>query len=237
MRMLEQKVALIVLGVVALTSTGCFVANFVGQAIAGSGVTAKDTRELEPFHSIEYVGSGDVTVTCGGEPGLVLTTDDNLVAYIKTEVNDGVLEIWPEKNLRPTVGPTFAITTDQLKKVEVTGSGKFNVRDLDVPVFEYSVAGSGKLTASGKAQKLDIEIAGSGKFEVEDLVADDVSIEIAGSGRGIVHANDKLNVEIAGSGKVEYVGSPQVKQSIAGSGKVIQRSTGQAEAVPAEASN
>ena len=231
-----KALSLFVVGLIAASSSGCFVVNFIAKSVPGSGVTATVTREMEQFDSIEFAGSGNVTVTCGQKPTLALTTDDNLVIYYQTKVENGVLKIWPEQNVRPTIGPTFTISTGQLKEIEVAGSGKFNVEGLDVPKFEYTVAGSGTVIASGNADQLEIEIAGSGKFELGELEAKDVSIEIAGSGSGTVNADDNLNVEIAGSGRVEYFGSPNVKQSIAGSGKVIQISAESASAVPAEAS-
>ena len=228
-----RTLSIFVVGLIVATSSGCFVVNLMSKTIPGSGVTATDVRELESFDVIEFAGAGSVSVTCGGEPGLTLTVDDNLAAFYRTEVSGGVLKIWHKENVQPTIGPTFEITTAQLKEVEVAGSGKFDVQGLDGPEFAFSVAGSGTITANGKVDNLSVDIAGSGKFQMEDLVADDVEINIAGSGSGVIHANKNLDVEVAGSGKVEYIGSPEVKQSIAGSGKVSQRSPGIAEAEPA----
>ena len=206
-----------------ITSSGCFIGSFINPAVQGSGVAATENREVEDFHSIELSGSGVVHITCGQEPSLSITVDDNLLELFKTDVKEGVLEIYPEKGFRSTVGAVFVITTNELKSIKSSGSGTFNVSGVASDDFKYSVAGSGKFTADGEVKNLEIEIAGSGKVELAELAAQKVSIGIAGSGRGLVNASESLDVSIAGSGKIEYIGSPEVSKDVAGSGKVVQR--------------
>lgn len=99
-----------------------------------------------------------------------------------------------------------AATTAQIGRVkeahiEVGGSGKINVTQVDGPLH-LDVGGSGKITV-GSTQEVDADIAGSGDVTLGP-VNGGMKIDIAGSGDiSTPRVNGPVHVEIAGSGSVK----------------------------------
>lgn len=136
---------------------------------------------------------------------------------------------------------TIKLSSRQLKKVAIHGSGDFEMRSPnDDPEFEYSIHGSGDLRAkvqaekcegtingsgdvsiTGKSNQFDLSINGSGDVKALDFACKSVTVHIAGSGDAKVNATESLSVKIAGSGDVQYSGDPKkVNQKVAGSGEL-----------------
>lgn len=210
-------VALIAVGVVAIC--GCKISVF-DRGIPGSGIAATETRDVESFDALEFAGSGELKIVCGKEPSLEVTADDNLLEFIETKVESGVLRIGFTENVSPDTTPTFVITTGELHRVDLAGAATCEISDLDVDSFQMKMAGASKVSISGVAEEVELNLAGAGKVDSENLVARRVALDIAGSGSVVVQAIDSLDVSIAGSGSVKYYGDPEVSQSIMGAGSV-----------------
>jgi hypothetical protein len=199
---------------------------FSGCGVPGSGVSMNESRDVDAFDRISMAGSGDLTIQCGQDHSLELTTDDNLIELIETVVDDGHLKIRPLENIAPTIRPKYAITTDKLSQVSISGSSDVTIAEYQGDELILKIAGSGSFKVAGECEKVNLKIAGSGDVDLLELVAKDVSISIAGSGDAKVIALENLTVKIAGSGDVRYIGAPEIRKSIAGSGDISQISRG-----------
>ena len=67
--------------------------------IEGNGNIIKDVREVGNFTAIASGGSWDVVISYSTDKTVVVEADENLLPYIKTEVEDGKLIIKSEKNI------------------------------------------------------------------------------------------------------------------------------------------
>jgi hypothetical protein len=213
------------------------------NAIEGSGVVDVEMRDVSGFDRVALSHTGNVVLRQGDSEGLSVRADDNLMQYIETEVRNGTLHIGVSPRaatavLRPTVPITFDVTFKELAGLSVSGSGSFELGDLETPYFEMAVSGSGdigiaELTAEevrttisgsgdisigGSVARQSVEVSGSGRYMGQDLAAGDSRIQISGSGLVVFEAVERLDVSITGSGTVRYFGSPAVKESISGSG-------------------
>jgi len=235
---------LVVVLAVALVATGCI--SMSGRTtIEGSGVAATETRTISEFTGIAIEGSGKAIVHFGEEPSIVVDADDNLLAYIETEVEGGTLHLrlrHPEKRVsfRARSPLRFTITTPSINAFSIAGSGSANCADLNTEEFtidiagsgrvvlddmmcgvlEINIAGSGDVRMSGVAETQSIDIAGSGDVAAGDLRTEKTRIDIAGSGDVTVWATERLRVSVAGSGDVRYYGSPSLSKSVDGVGKI-----------------
>src|ERR1044071_4893482 len=102
-----------VLAAGSLFLSGCVVFD----AIGGSGKIVTEPRTVSNFSTIKLSGSGQVDIEQTGTESLTVTTDDNLMQYIKTEVRGDTLELGfrdPMTNLRPTQDIVFKLTVKKL---------------------------------------------------------------------------------------------------------------------------
>jgi Putative auto-transporter adhesin, head GIN domain len=188
----------------------------------GSGVPATQARDVAAFHSVELKGSNNVVIRVGEKQSVVVKADDNLLDRVTTEVQSGTLVIANTPGSFETKSPmSVEVEVPTLTALTLSGSGNIVVDDIDAESLEVTLPGSGMLTGSGTATRLDVTVGGTGTVQFTRLVADDVRAVVGGSGSIFVTATNALDASVSGSGAILYAGNPQdVKQSVTGSGAI-----------------
>jgi putative autotransporter adhesin-like protein len=207
---------------------GCsvFMSACMFTGIAGSGKIVTEPRTVSGFSAVSLSGSGRVIVEQTGTESLTVTTDDNLLPYIRTEVHGNTLELGtkdPMTNLNPTEDIVFTLTVKKLDDMRISGSGEADVKGLTENQLQVRISGSGDMTGQGTVDDLDLRISGSGSYSGEDLKSKRATVGVSGSGSVIVSASETLDASVSGSGSVEYVGDPRITQNVSGSGSVHRR--------------
>jgi len=219
------------------------------NTLDGSGTILTEGRPVTGSRAIDMEGGHyRVVVTQGSEETLTITSDDNIVDELTTEMDGDVLEIaWGDGGafnawrVEPTEDILLELTVTDLDRVnlsgsaeleadrldgetfmvEIAGSGDVTLRDLRVDTLTVAIDGSGELVADGEADNQEIEIDGSGRVRAGELLGRAVRVDISSSGDVTVSAAETLDVEISGSGTVEYYGDPEITDNITGSGNLL----------------
>ncbi len=225
--------------VIALPAlTGC------GPAIHGNGTVISEERSVTGFAGIRIAGEADLVLEQTESEYVTVETDENLIDYITTRWEDGVLVIGTRPNviLAPTHLVVYAGTPD-IERIEIDGSGDVSATgglggdrlrididgsgdvsgDIDYAALVTDIDGSGNVKLSGRADSHTIHIDGSGDIEASNLTTSITTVRIDGSGDVTVTALTSLDVSIEGSGDVQYYGTPSVRKSVSGSGSVTRR--------------
>src|SRR5216684_1549417 len=206
-----------------LISCTMLLSGCVFDSIDGSGHIITEPRTVAGFSNVSLSGSGQVVIEQTGTESLTVTTDDNLLPYIKAEVRGETLELGSTNsmpNIRPTNEIIFRLTVKKLDGLDVSGSGKAEARGVNADGIRIHISGSGNISAQGTADDLDLSISGSGGYRGEELKTKRATVGISGSGRAVIAVNETLNANVSGSGSIEYSGDPQISQHISGSGSV-----------------
>ena len=219
--------------------------DWFGEKVKGNGKEISEKRNTSEYDIISVSGPMDMTLIAGKEGDLTLLGEENLLPYIKTEVDGNTLKIFVEKkiNLRPSSNKKLIITVpfDKISKLSLAGSGdimskdvitgdSFEVRlagsgninmEVNATNLEAAIAGSGDIIIKGKATNLEAKISGSGDIKCENVVSENATASISGSGDIKVNCNKKLTGRISGSGDIRYKGKPEsVDKKVSGSGEV-----------------
>jgi hypothetical protein len=198
----------------------------VFDSVAGSGKIMTEPRTVSGFSAVSLSGSGQVIIEQTGMESLTVTSDDNLLPYIKTDVKGNTLELGFKDamtQVRPTRDIVFRLTVKNLDALDISGSGKANAKGLDPDHLKIEISGSGEVSAQGTANDLDLSISGSGGYRGEALRSQRATIDISGSGGAVIAASETLRADVSGSGSIEYIGDPQVTQRVSGSGSIHRR--------------
>ena len=196
------------------------------NAINGSGKVTTEPRPVSGISAVSLGGIGQVIIEQTGTDSLTITTDDNLLPYIKSEMRGNRLELGLKESftiVRPTNDIIFKVTVKQLEGLEISGSGKAEATKLNPERLTVEISGSGAVAVQGTAGDLNLDISGSGAFDGELLRSKRANVDISGSGGAVLAASDTLTASVSGSGAVEYVGDPKVTQNVSGSGSVRKR--------------
>lgn len=191
--------------------------------IRGSGVAKTETRELAAFDSINLSGVGRLEVTIGKPGPITLTTDDNLLPMILTEVTENRLTIREREGINPQTPLVMSVTTATLKRLTISGAANCSLKNLESDALDVTVSGAATLDATGSAKKLVISLSGAGDIKAFDLHSDDVTVKLSGAGAAEVNVAKTLSAEISGVGTITYLGDPKVEKSITGIGKITRK--------------
>ena len=212
--------------------------------VIGSGVVSQENRTVFGITRVVFSGEGNLQIEQGAAEELLVTAEDNLLPYIHTEVQGGILEIRTRSNvdLRPSLPIEYHLTVVSLERVVLSGVGDIMVSDLITPQLSLTLSGAGDVAVTNlDASELDVVLSGVGNFEISgivnvqrlnvtglgdydarDLTSLDAVISIVGNDNqtATVRVSDMLTVTIFGNGTVFYIGDPFVDSNITGNGSV-----------------
>ncbi|MEZ4893131.1 MAG: head GIN domain-containing protein [Saprospiraceae bacterium] len=210
-------------------------------SLRGKGVLVTETRNEQNFHAIDFCSSGQVEVYTDSVYSLKVTCEENIIPYLETRVENGVLKVyfsrnvWDVDGLRIRVGAPnwdgFDLSGSgsiyvndpiygQHLDLDISGSGKIKIADADFFSSNLRVSGSGDLYLSGIGDDLYANVSGSGNINALDFSVKNAVAKVSGSGNIRLNVLETLEVDISGSGNVEYLGSPQVNSHVSGSGNI-----------------
>lgn len=205
------------------------------RLVEGSGVSATESRQPGEFHSVANETLVEVGTVLGSEQSVVLTCDDNLLEYIRTEVDGGELRIRTDvrANIRPNVDCIVEITSPTLRSLTASGSGETWAAGAFPDLVQLASSGSGGVEATGGVFPLQqASVSGSGALYVTAVDSDCISLTSSGSGSiyaaGVV---DCATLDSSGSGDIDAMDLSAVEAEIraSGSGDVSLTVTGHAD--------
>jgi len=196
------------------------------EAIAGATATSRDMDWNDGDHiGLNLLGRAGYTPGSGDR--LHASGDPQILAHLR--IRHGTVEMdcrgWRDR----TKDVALTLPGRTFTKFEVIGAN-LTIDKLDQERVSLTIAGSGKIQASGKlSDNVKLTIAGSGEMNLGQISARSGKMEIAGSGtmRADSVAIEDLKMAIAGSGRTEIgqLTSRTVETGIAGSGTMIAKGT------------
>lgn len=213
--------------------------------IKGNGNMIVKNITTASYDEISVSGFFDVELVAGEEGKITLNAEDNLVDYIKIEVENNTLKMSVEKGVYivPSRGSKVQITVpfQSLNAVSLNGSGDISTKNpittnafkstlsgsgdihLEVNAKEINseVTGSGDMSLKGKSDVLKCTVTGSGDLNTKDLESATVYAKVTGSGDCQVNCTENLEARVTGSGEIRYYGDPKKKDTkVSGSGDI-----------------
>ncbi len=217
--------------------------------IVGSGNIVQETRSVTGATDVNMCRDANLTIEQGAPEELSLETDDNLMAAIRTDVEDGILVIqnligsdlqlsqMMEAHLTLSSIDSIilsgfdsnitvpVLTTTQLE-LELSGVGDIEIFNLDAQTSDVLISGVGDISVDGQVddQIITLTLGSIGDYDAGNLSSATVDVEIASGGSATVRVSTTLIAHITGSGSVFYHGSPVVTRTGNGSGSIVQLS-------------
>ena len=211
-----------------LWATSCVTDN--GSATSQVAHAGKVTA-MQHFANINIVGSMQVFYTQGDSHSIRVEAEpkafDKLLIYVK----GNELFVTSKESLVPDSVPMedvkVYVTSPNLLKVSVTGSGLFAATDkMQVSNLDVKLTGSGVVAfenvLSGK--KLEVELTGSGNVKFANVIIKKLCTKVIGSG-DVAYANlkaEQAESNIAGTGTITMHGSVgEHQKNVNGEGHII----------------
>jgi len=220
-------VALIIgVGIASIVSWGkssakLFNLNFSLGSVHGSGNLATETRDIEDFRAIDVSGVFVVELVAQKDFSVQVEADDNVLQYIKTEVDDGVLEISTTRKIKSSSGLKVRISAPDIEKIEASGATKVSVADLKNTGLEVDTSGASKVSLKGESEKFVVDVSGASNIDAGELKAKAATVSASGASQVNLYVTDSLRSKASGASKIVYSGgASDVVTKTSGAGSI-----------------
>lgn len=202
--------------------------------IKGSGKQVTEDRKISGnFSRVDISGGFKVNLKQDSSQAVSITADDNLMKYIRSNIDGDELHIYSKKNFCGSGEIVINIGVRELEALKGSGAvefdsdGKLNVKDLniklngaskvnlDLNAANVSTEGSGasEINMKGQATSHRIELTGSGKVHALDFVVGKYDIHTTGASHCEINVLDDLEVNTTGASEIQYRGNPATVNS------------------------
>jgi len=213
-----KKITIVFLAVCSVSATAC---HWVG--IRGNGDIKTDERPVSAFANIDVRGAFTIEWQ-SGQPSLRITTDENLLPYINSNVSGDTLHLRTREQIRPTHGVRVIISSPTRAGARISGAVKLAAKQLSGSRFALEARGASRVSLEGNIDQLLADMTGASKLAANELHTKTAEISTTGAGDAEIAVAETLKVVITGAGKVQYSGDPPtIEKHISGAGSVRHR--------------
>jgi len=213
-----KKITIVFLAACVVLAVGC---HWVG--IHGNGYIRTDERPVSAFANIDVRGAFTIEWQ-SGTPSLRITTDENLLPNIDSNVSGDTIHLRTREQIRPTHGIRVVISSPTRAGARISGAVKLDAKQLSGPRFALESRGASRVSLDGNIDELLADMTGASELAASALQTKTAEISTTGAGNAEVAVAETLKVVITGAGKVQYSGNPPtIEKHISGAGSVRHR--------------
>lgn len=213
-----RKILIVLLAGWVVLGAGCHL-----PGIRGNGHVKTEERPVAAFTSLDAGGAFEIEWQ-NGSPALRITTDENLLPYVETNVAGDTLHLRTREHVWATHGIKVVISSPTRAGGKMKGAVKLTVKQLSGPIFALESKGASEVSLDGSVDRLLVDMTGASQLAAAGLQAKTAEISTTGAGDAEVAVADTLKVVITGAGKVTYSGNPTtIKKQITGAGSIRRK--------------
>jgi hypothetical protein len=210
-----RKILIVLLAGCVVLVVGCHL-----PGIRGNGQIKTEERPIAAFVNLDGGGAFEIEWQ-NGSPAVRITTDENLLRYIESNVSDDTLHLRTRGHVWPSHGIKVVISSPTRAGGKIRGAVKLIVKQLSGPIFALEAKGASQVLLDGNVDRLLVDMTGASQLTAAGLQAKTAEISTTGAGDAEVAVSDTLKVAITGAGKVTYSGNPPtIKKQITGAGSI-----------------
>ncbi|MGB0836841.1 MAG: head GIN domain-containing protein [Flavobacteriaceae bacterium] len=224
------------LAIVAITLTSC-VSSFNG--VKGNDQVTTEKRKVNgDFDKISVSDGIDLIISIDSKPSIEIKADENLQELIKTEVRDGVLKIYSEKNIwhsksrkayvsLPSLNGLKASAGASAKSDQLIKSAQMSLSSSSGSTIKLALqsknisadASSGStIKLEGSTENFKGSASSGSSIRCQDLKSQSADVKVS-SGAGLkIHSSKEIKARASSGASIRYYGSPEFVDSDSSSG-------------------
>ena len=201
-------------------------------SVEGNGNIVKVQRDINSVDQLKVSGGFSVVLSQSESESLWVEADENLMDFIVTRVNSGVLEISSKESIKGSRDIVIYLTVKDLSEIDLSGAVDIK-SEQELNFDEISISGSGAstlnltlvtetittdlsgandVTLNGRAKNFIARLSGASDLNAFSFQVNNLNIKVTGAGDARVSVSETLRVSISGAGSVTYQGNPQIEQ-------------------------
>ena len=222
------------------TLSSCGIDMF--NRIEGNNKVISINRDINQDFTKVRVSTGiELIIDQGSEVSLTVEADENLHDIIITEVEDGKLKIYTEKNIWKSASKKVYLTVNTLEELKASSgsniktSNVLKVTNLNVGsssgasvnldinatnVISDSSSGS-TMKIKGEASTHETEASSGSSINAYRLVSKNVTAKVSSGASISVYASENINGRASSGGSISFEGDPKIVTKNTSSGGSI----------------
>ena len=213
---------------IAIVCTSCVVEAFNG--IKGDRNVVTENRKITAdFTAIRTSTGLDVNITQENQNAVTVEADENLQNLIVTEVENGVLKIYSEKNIWSAKSKKVHVSIKKLNSLKASsGSEVRSVKKIQSEEIAISassgasvrmtVAANSVVTntssgatirLTGNAENHAAKASSGSSIKAFNLKSKNAIVKVSSGANIDIHASEKIEARASSGGDIDYAGTPK----------------------------
>ena len=213
---------------IATLFSSCAIDMF-NRATGNRNVVTEDRSAKEDFTKIKVSTGLDLYISQGSKNQITVEADENLQDIIITEIQDGMLKIYSEKNIWRAKARKIYVTIENLEAIAATsGSDVYANETLKVNNLNISATSGSDINISVDANTVetnatsgsDIEVSGvsnnhiskatsGASIDAYQLQSKNVSAKVTSGADINVYASESIVAKATSGGDIDFMGNPK----------------------------
>ena len=211
----------LLLAIIALTTSCSW--DF-GEKGNGNVVQEKRLSGID-FDKISSSAGTDVYITQGNINEIIVETDENLLAYLQTDISNGELRISTSQKMGRATTRKVYVTFKEIKALSASSGsevvGKSIVKSEDLSL---STSSGSEIKIRGKASNFIGKASSGSEISAEKLEVISATAQASSGAEIKIAVKENLDAKASSGGSIRYAGDPQIlnaNKSSSGSVKKI----------------
>ncbi len=214
----------LIIGVVASFSTSLGRFSFFTPKVVGSGILKTEVRDVSDFTIVETSGAMNVEIIAAKEFSVEVDADDNLLEYVKTELDGSTLKIYTEKWFTSKSKMNVRISMPELSSAKVSGASNLTITDIKNDDFTLKASGASKIKVAGETKSFDFKLSGASELNAENLTSEIADAKVSGASNAVLNVTESLDADASGASRISYIGEVKsLKKHSSDSSSIKQR--------------
>tara|TARA_R110002072_G_scaffold220763_1_gene378039 strand:+ start:183 stop:908 length:726 start_codon:yes stop_codon:yes gene_type:complete len=216
-------------------------ANMFNSVNGNENVLTENRTTKEDFNKITISTGLDLYITQGSKNKIIVEADENLHDIIFTEINDGVLKIYSEKNIwraeakkiHVTVTNLDAITATsgadvyteemlKLKSITVIATSGADIRlSLDTDSVSTTATSGAGIKIDGIANNHTATATSGASINGYDLESKNATVKVTSGADINIYASENIDAVATSGGDIDFKGNPKKVKKTSTSGGSI----------------
>lgn len=213
---------------VSVLMSSCNV-NMFNRVNGNRNVVTADRSTSQKFTKIKVSTGLDLYLSQGTKNKVTLEADENLHDIIITEVNDGVLKIYSEKNIWQAKARKVYVTVKNLEGLTATSGSDVYTEDvlkvesikisatsgadiriaLDADTVETSATSGSDIRISGTANNHTSRANSGASIEAYKLISKNATVNVSSGADINIYASESINAKASSGGDIDFKGNPR----------------------------
>jgi len=223
--------------VILFLTSSCFLEGVTGDR----NVVSQSRNISSDFDAISASQGLDVYLKMGDDISVEVEADENLLDIIVTEVEDGVLRIYSDKNIRSAKSRKIYVTAKSLTSLRVTSAAaiisentinsdelelkatsaaNLNLK-LNVNTLSCNSTSAAEIKLEGSANNFTVKSTSAAEVRAKNLETKVCDASVTSAANVSVTVSEELDANATSAGSIRYYGTPKkIKKKSTSAGSI-----------------